>query len=219
MADKPVKTPKPAKVSKKQIDALRELTAQAELGDRQNDEDRIHRHPPKLGVLQQEPELELGDRLQRAREAKGFTQGQLADLTKRADKDEKGLSRAVISLYEAGTNRPGPRELRLLCEVLRVTPSYFIYGVDDPFDTFLERYRYGVIGNSEPEMVAALTYCFKRLHPHHRIAMMELMLGMLRGWNKGFDEDLDKNANTTLLQIADDLRLILAQRQKLPRET
>lgn len=108
--------------------------------------------------------------------------------------------------------------MRLLCEVLRVTPSYFIYGVDDPFDTFLERYRYGVIGGSDPEIVAALTYCFRRLHPHHRIAIMELMLGLLRGWNKGFDEDLDQNANGSFLEIADELRLLIKERQKLQRE-
>lgn len=217
MADKQPKTKKP-KISSKQLNALKELEARADLGDREAAEERIHRTPPRLGVLPHEPEQELGDRLQRAREAKGLTQGQLADLTKRSDKDEKGLSRAVISLYEAGTNRPGPREMRMLCEALRVTPSYFIYGEDDPFDTFLNRYRYGVIGGSDPEIVAALTYCFKRLHPHHRMAIMELMLGMLRGWNKGFDEDLDTNANSAFLEMADELRGILRERQKLQDE-
>lgn len=214
MAEKQKNTRKTAKESKKEQEAWSELAAQAEFGDRSAAEEALHSPPRRLGVLESEPELELGDRLQRAREAKGFTQGQLADLTKRADKDGKGLSRAVISLYEAGTNRPGPRELRLLCEVLRVTPSYFIYGVDDPFDTFLDRYRYGVIGGSNPEVVAALTYCFKRLHPHHRMATMELMLGLLRGWNKGFDEEMDREANQAFLETAEDLRLILFARQK-----
>ncbi|WP_211445208.1 helix-turn-helix domain-containing protein [Collimonas humicola] len=56
-----------------------------------------------FGVDTSEPEQELGQRLQFSREAKGLTQGQLSDLTKRADKDGKGVSRAVISLYEANT--------------------------------------------------------------------------------------------------------------------
>lgn len=206
MADKQPKAKK-QKISSKQLDDLKRLEAMVE--------EKTLPPPPKLGVLsQREPELELGDRLQRAREAKGFTQGELAELTKRPDKDGKGLSRAVISLYEAGTNRPGPREIRLLCEALRVTPSYFIYGADDPFDTFLDRHRYGVIGGSDPEVVAAITYCFKSLKPHHRIAIMELMLGMLRGSNKGFDEELDRKANSTFIEIADDLKLIMAERQK-----
>ncbi len=214
MAEKKKNTKRISKEAKGQLDALNELASQAEFADRLATEEKLHSPPRRLGILESEPEQELGDRLQRAREAKGLTQGQLADLTKRADKDEKGLSRAVISLYEAGTNRPGPRELRLLCEVLRVTPSYFIYGIDDPFDTFLDRYRYGVIGGSNPEVVAALIYCFKRLHPHHRMAIMELMLGLLRGWNKGFDDDMDREANQALLETAEELRLILFARKE-----
>lgn len=213
MAEKQKKTRKTAKESKAE-EAWRELEAQAEFGDKSAAEERLQGPPRRLGILESEPEQELGERIQRAREAKGLTQGQLAELTKRADKDGKGLSRAVISLYEAGTNRPGPRELRLLCEVLRATPSYFIYGADDPFDTFLDRYRYGVIGGSNPEIVAALTYCFKRLHPHHRMAIMELMLGLLRGWNKGFDQDMDNEANEAFLATAEELRLILFARNK-----
>jgi transcriptional regulator with XRE-family HTH domain len=170
--------------------------------------------PKRLGVLPGEPELELGQRLQHAREAKKLTQGQLAELTKRADKDGKGLSRTVVSLYELGTNRPGPREMRMLCEVLQITPSYLIYGDDEPFENFLNRYRHGAARPSEPESFAAITYCFTRLHPHHRIAVMELMLGLLRGWHKGFDDEMDKDANKTFLGIAEQLTQLLTDREK-----
>jgi transcriptional regulator with XRE-family HTH domain len=174
--------------------------------------------PDRLGVLPFEPELEFGERLKRARTAKGLTQGELAEQTVRADKDGKGLSRAVISLYEAGTNKPGTREMRMLCEVLRVTPSYFIYGDDDPFDTFLDRHRYRVVGGNNPEFRASLAYCFKKLDPHHRASIMDLMLTLLRSRTPGFDLKMDEEANQSFLDDADRLRELLEARAKKKAE-
>lgn len=194
--------------------SLQKISEEAEFIEKEAAEALLFAPPKRLGVLPGEPELELGQRLQHAREAKKLTQGQLAELTKRADKDGKGLSRTVVSLYELGTNRPGPREIRMLCEVLQITPSYLIYGDDEPFDNFLNRHRHGATRPSDPESFAAVAYCFTRLHPHHRIAVMELMLGLLRGWYKGFDDEMDKEANPTFLRIAEQLAQLLADREK-----
>lgn len=212
MSDKPKSKSRKSKEPSDLPSDLRKIQDNLEFTERQEAEQAAFAPPKRLGVLQQEPELELGARLLQAREAKGLTQGQLAEATKRADKDGKGLSRAVISFYELGTNRPGPREIRLLCETLQITPSYLIYGEDDPFDNFLNRHRHGVARPSDPESFASITYCFARLHPHHRIAVMELMLGLLRGWHKGFDEQMDNEANKAFLEIAEQLKKLLADR-------
>lgn len=196
-------------------DALDAMATEVARLDRESEEARAARPALKLGILNREPETGLGTRLQQAREEKGLTQGELSARTKVADLDGKGLSRAVISLYEAGTNRPGPRELRLLCEVLRITPSFLIYGREDPFGSQEEFRRLGGGAGSEPELFAQLTYCYTRLHPHHRTAVMELMLGLLRGWNKGFDKDLHTESNDVFLAAADELRLLLRRRKEI----
>ncbi len=77
-----------------------------------------------------------------------------------------------------------------MCEALRVSPNHLIYGDDDPFDSLADQDRFAGWASSEPEFMAQLTYCFSRLHHHHRHAIMELMIGMLRGWNRDFDRDL-----------------------------
>lgn len=66
----------------------------------------------------------IGIRLKAARESKGLTHSELHRVT--------GLSRMVISKYEAGQNKPGTRELRLLCDALEVSPNQLIYGTEEP---------------------------------------------------------------------------------------
>jgi len=66
----------------------------------------------------------IAGRLKAARESKGLSQTELHKLT--------GLSRMVISKYESGQNKPGTRELRVLCDALHVSPSHLIYGTENP---------------------------------------------------------------------------------------
>lgn len=73
---------------------------------------------------------EVGERLKIAREERAFTQNVVANRTKMVDPEKKGISRTAIIAYEQGTTRPGLREIKLLCEVLRITPSWLIYGTD-----------------------------------------------------------------------------------------
>ncbi len=158
------------------------------------------------GVMKREPEQEFGRRLQELRESKGMTQGQLADATKAYDTAEKGISRAVISLYETGTNRPGLRELRILCEVFRANPAALIYGSDDPFDSFYERHRFGFYATSNPEFLAVLTYSFSLLSHHQRMAIMEIMEGLRTGKGRSSPNDLNEEAAKVFLKAADELR-------------
>jgi len=60
-----------------------------------------------------------------ARERRRLTISDLARAT--------GLSRTVLFGYEAGRTRPGVREIRLICEALKVSPNRLIFGMEQPF--------------------------------------------------------------------------------------
>ena len=72
--------------------------------------------------------MNLGDRIRKAREDMGLSQGNLAQLI--------GVkSGAVISNWEKGLNKPDAEKLVSLCEALHVTASYLLdfYGkTSDP---------------------------------------------------------------------------------------
>ena len=69
--------------------------------------------------------LVLSPELVQAREKLGFTQAQLAT--------ESGVSLSAIKSYEIGRTFPGAREIRQLCQALKLTPNKLLFGVDDPF--------------------------------------------------------------------------------------
>lgn len=144
-----------------------------------------------------------------------MTQGELATLTASLDAEEKGLSRAVISLYESGKNRPSPKEIRLLCEALKITPNYLIYGDEHPFDTLADYERLGTRARHDPEGFAWMAYIMSTIHHNHYDAVMKLVLDLARGWNKSFDQGLQERANTRLLEVAEQLRMRLDDRQHL----
>lgn len=60
-----------------------------------------------------------------AREAKKLSIADLHRLT--------GLSRTALHQYEAGTRKPGARELVLLCKALEVSPNRVLLGTEEPF--------------------------------------------------------------------------------------
>jgi len=156
-----------------------------------------------------EPENELGKRLEFQRRAKALTQGQLADLTQKADLAGKGLSRSVISLYELGINRPGIKEVRLLCEVLRVSPSYLIYGDEHPFQSTARIQHFEGIANTEPEYFARMVYCLWRLDPHFTIPIMKMVMNTL---GNNIEHLMEAHADRVFLEMSDDLRTILEKK-------
>lgn len=66
---------------------------------------------------------EIGQRILEARTGLGWSQQALHTRTKLHDSEGIGISRAVLSLYETGVNKPGAREIRILCETLKITGS------------------------------------------------------------------------------------------------
>lgn len=68
---------------------------------------------------------EIATELIRARTRAGLSQSQLAE--------RSGLSRNAVMAYESGRNKPGAREIKLLCEALKLTPNKLIFGSEEPF--------------------------------------------------------------------------------------
>jgi len=66
----------------------------------------------------------------KARNERGLTQAQLAELT--------GVSRSAIKGYETGKNMPGSRELKALCSTLGISPTALLYGSDKAFADRIE---------------------------------------------------------------------------------
>lgn len=162
------------------------------------------------GYCTDEPENELGKRLEFQRRAKGLTQGQLADLTKQADETGKGLSRGVISLYELGINRPGVKEIRLLCEILRISPSYLIYGDEHPFQQTANFTHFDGIADTESEFFSRMLYCFWRLDPFYTIPIMQMVMRTLGDNIEGL---MESHADRVFLDMADDLRKIQEEKK------
>lgn len=190
------------------------LGPKVEFLDRELQEE-LAANPFQPGRLRSAPENGLGDRLHEAREARRLTQGELAQLTRSLDADEKGISRAVVSLYEAGKNRPSPREIRLLCEALKVTPNFLIYGDERPFNEVADYQRLGSTARSDPEGYAWMAHVFATLHHNHFDALMALALDLQRGWNREFDQGLQDKANQQFLEMAKALQARLQARDKL----
>lgn len=152
------------------------------------------------------PEDELGERVRYCRMSKGLTQTQLSELTKSLDAGEKGISRAVLSLYEAGTNRPSPKEIRLLCEALNTTPNFLIYGDTAPFHESNDAPRYGLTWGMKPSDIAFITYLISTAQPAHADAVVKLLLDLARAANPKFEQGAQSKAVAALLATADLLR-------------
>ena len=124
--------------------------------------------------LQAAPEDGIGDRIRSAREGRGFSQTGLATRTRVLDSKGKGVARTVIVGYEAGTFRPGAREIRLICQALSVSPNWLILGAEAaPTQASMETLR----GN-EWKTVIRLAMAISILKPHERAAFQSLVLSL-----------------------------------------
>jgi transcriptional regulator with XRE-family HTH domain len=123
------------------------------------------------------PEDGIGGRIRATREARGWSQTDVSNMSKELDPARKGVSRTVLVGYEAGQFRPGAREIRILCETLNVTPNWLIYGDDDfaggTAQTSMEAMRKNGLFAA---VRLALAICVMR--PHERNALQSLALSM-----------------------------------------
>jgi len=80
---------------------------------------------------------EVGLRIRTARENINLTQNAVSSRSRLVDPDGKGISRTALIGYENGSSRPGLREIRLLCSVLKVSPNWLIFGTESAFQATL----------------------------------------------------------------------------------
>ncbi|RTL53456.1 MAG: XRE family transcriptional regulator [Rhodocyclaceae bacterium] len=123
------------------------------------------------------PEDGIGDRIREAREALGMTQTGLAGRSKVIDPKGDGIARTVIVGYEAGTHKPGARELRILCETLNVTPNWLLYRKESPFETILASTQFMKNG-SEVDRALRLALAVMSMKPHERDLVAGIVLSM-----------------------------------------
>lgn len=80
---------------------------------------------------------DIGKRIFDARDGLGLSQESLYKRTKLNDHDGIGISRAVLSLYERGINKPGAREISILCVTLKISPNWLLFGSESPAEALL----------------------------------------------------------------------------------
>lgn len=116
----------------------------------------------------------LGDiaaELSRARAKAGLSHSDLHRIT--------GISRSVIFGYENGRTKPGSREIRLLCDALKVSPNRLIYGSDDP--QYKDEFSLFYDLDSDTDRVGAmkLGVLMLMLSKEERLALLTLMSSIL----------------------------------------
>lgn len=67
----------------------------------------------------------IGTEIIKARELLGLTQAELASRSQ--------VSLSAIKGYETGRNFPGAREIKQLCQTLRISPNNLLFGHENPF--------------------------------------------------------------------------------------
>lgn len=112
-----------------------------------------------------------------ARESRELTQGALSTRTRMADPVGKGISRTALIGYENASSRPGLREIRLLCEVLQVTPNWLIFGSDTPFQASLPSLEWVRTGRSLRDSIR-IGVAIGSLKGHERDALFSLALSL-----------------------------------------
>lgn len=151
---------------------------------------------------------DFGQRLRVAREERGFTQGAVATRTKMLDEEKKGISRTALVGYEAGNSKPGLREIVLLCEVLRVSPNWLIYGSESAPAASLPSMEMLSRSPNKIDDVVMTALALTALKGHERDALQSLALSLAARQLKG-DLELSALLGTGWL-IRDAFRAALA---------
>jgi transcriptional regulator with XRE-family HTH domain len=107
--------------------------------------------------------------LRRARLKAGLSHSELHRAT--------GISRTVLIGYEAGRTSPGGREMRKLCDALRVSPNQLVYGTEQPFQPDVALSRLGL--NADALTFAHMMGLWNMLAGDDKRAFLTLMHSIL----------------------------------------
>jgi len=122
------------------------------------------------------PEDGIGSRIRSARESKGFSQTAVATRSKLVDPNQRGIARTVLVGYESGQFKPGAREIRILCEVLAVTPNWLIYGEDSGYG--VKQASMEAVRKNDIISAFRIALAISVLKTHERGAFSSLVLSM-----------------------------------------
>lgn len=118
-------------------------------------------------------------RLKAAREERNFTQAAVSNRSRMIDPERRGISRTALIAYEQGTTKPGIRELRMLCEVLHVTPNWLIYGTGSAAKAALPSLEFFGGGRAANlRDVLTLSMAILALKGHERDSLLTLALSL-----------------------------------------
>lgn len=124
-------------------------------------------------------DAEFGARLKAARDDRQLSQTAVATRSKWADAEGKGVSRTALIGYEAGTSRPGTRELRILCTTLAVSPNRLLFGTEAPLQTaHVALEGLGEAAGRNLRQAIELAFVLAALRGHERDALMSLALSL-----------------------------------------
>lgn len=126
---------------------------------------------------QVQQEQEVGSRIRSAREAINLTQNAVSTRTRLSDPDGKGISRTALVGYENGSSRPGLREIRLLCEVLKVSANWLIFGTETAYQATLPSLDLTKTGRPFRDAIRA-GIAISALKGHERDALLTLALSL-----------------------------------------
>lgn len=121
--------------------------------------------------------LEIGRRISQARSGLGISQQAVSTRSSMLDADGVGISRATLSLYETGTNKPGAREILLLCEVLSVSPNWLLFGSESPARTLQPSTLF--LAGDDLDISTRLAFATLALNPTDRDSIANIVFSML----------------------------------------
>lgn len=122
---------------------------------------------------------EIGRRISQARSGLGLSQQGVSTRSAMLDPDRMGISRATLSLYETGTNKPGAREILLLCEVLSVSPNWLLFGSESPARAYQPTTLF--LAGDDLDISSRLAVAILALNPTDRDSIANIVFSMLTG--------------------------------------
>jgi transcriptional regulator with XRE-family HTH domain len=121
--------------------------------------------------------VEIGRRIFHARDGLGLSQQAVSTRSGMLDLDGIGISRATLSLYETGTNKPGAREILLLCEVLSISPNWLLFGSESPARALQPTTLF--LAGDDLDISSRIALAILALNPTDRDSVANIVFSML----------------------------------------